>query len=117
MNPDRPARAHKENIVLGMLAGLGAFFMFTLMNACAKLLADRHSVIEIAFYRNLIAILPFLVLIFGLGRREISQCAPAVAHSIPKQEDIAPPAPVLTRSWRNTRQVPEGRNTPSAARA
>lgn len=71
MTTDLPARAHKEHVVLGMLAGLGAFFMFTLMNACAKLLADRHSIIEIAFYRNLIAILPFLVLIFGLGRREI----------------------------------------------
>ena len=54
-----------------MTAALGAFFMFTIMNACAKLLSENHSVIEIAFYRNLIASLPFLVLVFGFGRRQI----------------------------------------------
>ena len=54
-----------------MAAALGAFFLFTLMNVFAKLLAERHSVIEIAFYRNLIAVLPFLVMIFVLGKREI----------------------------------------------
>ena len=68
MSEERFAR---ERVVLGMLAGLGAFFMFTVMNAFAKLLAETHSVIEIAFYRNLIATLPFLVLIYGFGRRDI----------------------------------------------
>ena len=50
---------------------MGAFFMFTLMNVFAKLLSANHSVIEIAFYRNLIACLPFLFLVFALGRRDI----------------------------------------------
>lgn len=54
-----------------MSAAVGAFFMFTVMNMFAKLLSVNHSVIEIAFYRNLIACLPFLVLIFAFGRREI----------------------------------------------
>jgi drug/metabolite transporter (DMT)-like permease len=45
--------------------------MFTVMNVFAKLLSDRHSVVEIAFYRNLIACLPFVILVFALGRREI----------------------------------------------
>jgi drug/metabolite transporter (DMT)-like permease len=54
-----------------MLAALGAFFMFTLMNVFAKLLSANHSVVEIAFYRNLIASLPFLFMVFVLGRREI----------------------------------------------
>lgn len=54
-----------------MGAALGAFLMFTIMNVFAKLLSAQHSVVEIAFYRNLIATLPFLFLIFGLGRREI----------------------------------------------
>jgi drug/metabolite transporter (DMT)-like permease len=54
-----------------MLAALAAFFMFTVMNVFAKLLSVNHSVIEIAFYRNLIASLPFLVLVFVFGRREI----------------------------------------------
>ena len=50
---------------------MGAFFMFTVMNMFAKLLSANHSVIEIAFYRNLIASLPFLIMVFVLGRREI----------------------------------------------
>jgi drug/metabolite transporter (DMT)-like permease len=63
--------AHKEHVVRGMAAALGAFFAFTVMNVFAKLLSENHSVIEIAFYRNLIASLPFLFLVFVLGRREI----------------------------------------------
>jgi drug/metabolite transporter (DMT)-like permease len=63
--------AHKEHVVRGMVAALAAFFMFTVMNVFAKLLSANHSVIEIAFYRNLIASLPFLFLVFVLGRREI----------------------------------------------
>ena len=54
-----------------MMAAMGAFFMFTVMNVFAKLLSANHSVIEIAFYRNLIASLPFLVAAFAFGRREI----------------------------------------------
>jgi drug/metabolite transporter (DMT)-like permease len=62
---------HQEHVVLGMSAALGAFFMFTMMNVFAKLLSVNHSVIEIAFYRNLIAGIPFLVMVFVFGRREI----------------------------------------------
>lgn len=62
---------HKDHVALGMLAGLGAFFMFTIMNVFAKLLSENHSVIEIAFYRNVIAAIPFLVMIFVLGDRDI----------------------------------------------
>jgi len=54
-----------------MVAAMGAFFMFTLMNVFAKLLSANHSVIEIAFYRNLIASIPFLIMVFVLGKREI----------------------------------------------
>jgi drug/metabolite transporter (DMT)-like permease len=54
-----------------MLAGMAAFFMFTVMNVFAKLLSARHSVIEIGFYRNLIACMPFLFMVFVLGRRDI----------------------------------------------
>jgi drug/metabolite transporter (DMT)-like permease len=62
---------HKDTPALGMAAGAGAFFMLAVMNVFAKLLADNHSVIEIAFYRNLIATLPFLFMIFVIGRRDI----------------------------------------------
>jgi drug/metabolite transporter (DMT)-like permease len=58
-------------MVRGMLAAIAAFFMFTVMNVFAKLLSVRHSVFEIAFYRNLIACMPFLFLVFVLGKREI----------------------------------------------
>lgn len=54
-----------------MWAAAGAIFMFTLMNVFAKFLSTNHSVIEIAFYRNLIACIPFLAAIFLFGRREI----------------------------------------------
>jgi drug/metabolite transporter (DMT)-like permease len=65
------APAHREHVVLGMIAAMGSFFMFTVMNMFAKLLSANHSVIEIAFYRNLVACLPFLFIVFVLGRREI----------------------------------------------
>jgi drug/metabolite transporter (DMT)-like permease len=71
MKPDPRALAHKEHVVRGMVAALAAFFMFTVMNVFAKLLSANHSVIEIAFYRNLIASMPFLFLVFVLGRRDI----------------------------------------------
>ena len=54
-----------------MAAAMGAFFSFTVMNMFAKLLSANHSVIEIAFYRNLIASVPFLIMVFAFGRREI----------------------------------------------
>lgn len=54
-----------------MLSAMAAFFMFTVMNVFAKLLSATHSVIEIAFYRNLIACMPFLVLVFVFGKRDI----------------------------------------------
>ncbi len=55
----------------GMLAAMAAFFMFTVMNVFAKLLSVRHSVFEIAFYRNLIACMPFLFMVFVFGKRDI----------------------------------------------
>ena len=55
----KPDQAHQEHVVLGMTAAMGAFLMFTVMNMFAKLLSENHSVIEIAFYRNVIASLPF----------------------------------------------------------
>ena len=66
-----PPQARSERVVLGMAAAMGAFFMFTVMNLFAKLLSANHSVIEIAFYRNLIASVPFLLAAFAFGRREI----------------------------------------------
>lgn len=60
-----------DRIVPGMLATAGAMAMFAVMNAFAKFLSESHSVIEIAFYRNVIACLPFLAMAFLFGRRDI----------------------------------------------
>ena len=60
-----------EQVGRGMWAAAGAFFMFTLMNVFAKFLSENHSVIEIAFYRNLIACVPFLAATFLFRHREI----------------------------------------------
>lgn len=54
-----------------MAAGVGAHFMFSIMVLLAKLLSTNHSVIEIAFYRNLVGSLPFFFIVFALGRREV----------------------------------------------
>lgn len=59
-NEQHGMESQAEHVILGMAAALAAFFLFTVMNVCAKLLAEDHSVIEIAFWRNLIALAPFL---------------------------------------------------------
>ncbi len=71
MPQEKSTPEHREHVVLGMSAAMGAFFMFTVMNMFAKLLSANHSVVEIAFYRNLIASMPFLIMVFVFGRREI----------------------------------------------
>jgi drug/metabolite transporter (DMT)-like permease len=71
MPQEQSANTHRDHVVLGMIAAMGAFFSFTVMNMFAKLLSANHSVIEIAFYRNLIASVPFLIMVFAFGRREI----------------------------------------------
>ncbi len=62
---------NKDNPAFGMMCAIGAFFMFAVMNVFAKKLADHHHVIEIGFYRNLIAMMPMLFLIYAMGKREI----------------------------------------------
>lgn len=67
--PHRPS--HVDNYLVGMLFALLAFFLLAAMNMIAKLLSVNHSVLEISFYRNLIAVMPFLFVVFGMGRRDI----------------------------------------------
>jgi drug/metabolite transporter (DMT)-like permease len=71
MPPQENPKPHRDHVVLGMAAATGAFFMYSIMVVFAKLLSENHSVIEIAFYRNAIASLPFLFVVFVVGRREI----------------------------------------------
>lgn len=62
---------HKDHPVLGMACALGAFIIFSTMQVFAKLLSDTHHVVEIVFYRNFIAVLPFFILIFIMKRHQI----------------------------------------------
>lgn len=71
MTQQESSSPHRDNITLGMSAAMGAYFMFSVMMLCAKLLSANHSVIEIAFYRNLIGSVPFFFVVFALGRRDI----------------------------------------------
>lgn len=54
---------HSENVFKGIAFALGAFFLFSVMSAAAKILSDTHHVAEIAFYRNLIFFFPMLIYI------------------------------------------------------
>jgi drug/metabolite transporter (DMT)-like permease len=62
---------HKDHIIKGMACAATAYFMLTMMMVFSKLLTQTHNVIEASFYRNLIAVLPLLFLIFVMGKRDI----------------------------------------------
>lgn len=61
----------QDNIIKGMVATTLAFMMFSIMNMLAKILSENYNVIEISFYRNFIATLPFLFMIFVMKKKEI----------------------------------------------
>ena len=71
MNIATRAQGYKKPPVHAPLAGiacaLAAFMMFAFMNMFAKLLSENHHVIEIAFYRNLIALMPFALFVWWRG--------------------------------------------------
>jgi drug/metabolite transporter (DMT)-like permease len=65
----KPA-VHNDRVALGMAASAASFFMLNTMNVFAKLLSDHHSVIEVAFLRNLIAAAPFAIWFILPGHRD-----------------------------------------------
>lgn len=52
---------HQDNIMRGAAFAATAFFLLAVMGACAKLLFENHHVVEITFYRNLVAFVPMAV--------------------------------------------------------
>ncbi len=60
-----------DHILKGIAYACTAFFMFTVMQAFNKLLVGQHNVIEIAFWRNLLALLPCLVYIAWTRKPEL----------------------------------------------
>lgn len=71
MNAPPSIPAHADRAVLGGLCALGAFFLLSVMMVFAKLLAETHHVIEIAFYRNIVALVPFLFYIYFFKRQKL----------------------------------------------
>lgn len=61
MSTSTTALPHQDRIIKGMMFGIAAFFVLALMNMFGKLLSTHHHVIEIAFYRNIVAVGPLLI--------------------------------------------------------
>ncbi len=59
---------HQDNIMRGAAYAAAAFFLLAMMSACAKLLSNNHHILEIAFYRNLVAFIPMLAYIIILRK-------------------------------------------------
>lgn len=54
---------HRDIPLKGIAYAAAAYFLLAVMNMFAKILSENHHVIEIAFYRNFISVLPFLAFI------------------------------------------------------
>lgn len=56
-------KMHKDNVVKGMASAFAAFAMFAVMMVSAKMLSEHYHVAEIAFYRNVIAFFPLILVL------------------------------------------------------
>ncbi len=59
-----------DSPLLGMASAAAAFGMLSVMSLFAKLLSAHHNVTEIAFWRNVIALVPFIALV-AFSRRDL----------------------------------------------
>jgi drug/metabolite transporter (DMT)-like permease len=73
--PPLPGHQGKDSPLFGMAAAIGAFLMLSTMSLLAKLLSARHGIVEVAFWRNLVGVVPFLIAILAFRRREILRVA------------------------------------------
>ena len=55
----------------GIIYALVAYFLLGVMQACAKILTETHSVIEVTFYRNFIALVPLTIYILATQKRHL----------------------------------------------
>lgn len=67
------AEPHKDNPLLGMACAATAYLMLSTMMVFSKLLSESHSVVEVSFYRNLLAFLPLAVYVFACNRRDVTK--------------------------------------------
>jgi len=56
-------KSHTDIPLKGIAFAGMAYFLLAVMNMLAKVLAENHHIIEIAFYRNLVSVIPFLAFI------------------------------------------------------
>jgi drug/metabolite transporter (DMT)-like permease len=69
--PPIPPKKHEDQVARAVLYGLIAYFLLAVMQACGKILSENHSIIEIAFYRNIISVIPLTAFIFFTGRTKL----------------------------------------------
>jgi drug/metabolite transporter (DMT)-like permease len=63
---------HKpDHLIKAALHVSAAFFLFTVMQALNKLLVGQHNVVEIAFYRNAITLIPCIIFLLITQRYEL----------------------------------------------
>lgn len=62
-NKENTEAPHQDRLIKGAIFAIIAFLCFVVTNAFAKSLADKHHVIEMVFYRNLIVFVPFIAYI------------------------------------------------------
>lgn len=67
--PETPP--HKDHVMRGIVFALLAYFLFGIMQGFGKVLSETHHVAEIAFYRSLVAFIPFLAYILIRKRWDI----------------------------------------------
>lgn len=73
----RIVKVRRNHLVLGIAAALAAYFLLALMNAFAKMLGDFHHPLEIGFFRNIVALVPFLVWAWFAGFERLKTRKPA----------------------------------------
>ncbi|HQX26345.1 MAG TPA: DMT family transporter [Alphaproteobacteria bacterium] len=74
-----PPMVERDNIMRGIAYGLAAYLLFGIMQACAKLLMENHNPAEIAFYRNIVAIVPLIIYIAAFKKWHVLKTRKPVA--------------------------------------
>ena len=64
---DDPAAPAPDRIGLGILHMVAGVFCLGILNALVKLLAARHAIVEIAFFRSLFALIPASAMVIAAG--------------------------------------------------
>lgn len=66
-----PTETGGDKIMTAVMYALAAHFLFVIMGATAKYLSQTHHVIEVAFFRNLFVVIPFLAILVCTHRLDL----------------------------------------------